>query len=51
MDDLSPDAIAQLATRMYNEMPGASAVPTSQVAAQQAPQQHLSAPRRSVRCP
>src|SRR5580704_16641188 len=37
MSDLSPDAIAQLATRLYNEVPGANAVPKSETAVRDLP--------------
>jgi cysteine desulfurase / selenocysteine lyase len=37
MTDLSPDAIAQLATRLYNEVPGANAVPKSETAVHELP--------------
>src|SRR5579883_3296341 len=37
MNDLSPEAIAQLATRLYNDVPGANAVPKSETAVRDLP--------------
>ena len=39
MNELSPDLIAQIATRLFNELPGTPAVPTSQSAVRQLPEQ------------
>ncbi len=42
MNDLTPDVIAQIATRLYNELPGTHSVPTTEIGAQQVISQEAS---------
>lgn len=44
MNEVTPDLISQIATRLFNELPGAHAMPTTQVDAMQMPDQAMSLP-------
>src|SRR5271170_3987013 len=42
MNDLTPDLIAQIASRLYNELPGSHSLPTTEIGAQQVISQEAS---------
>lgn len=42
MNELSPDLIAQIATRLYSELPGSHSVPTTEIGAEQVVSQEAS---------
>ena len=44
MNEVTPDLISQIATRLFNELPGSHAMPTTQVDALQMPDQAMSLP-------
>jgi|GEM_PF-4513865 len=44
MNDITPDLISQITTRLFNELPGTHVMPTTQVNAMQMPDQTMSLP-------